>query len=144
MTQIEAEALMVAVVDGVASPSQREALMSYLKDHPGMARELEEHMSLKALTDGWVKRLEVDVIEDRHAAAPATRLAASLGAALVLAGLGVITGFGLAELLLDPSAPLWLRVGTGLGTAGGLILLIAVVSWKLKTWKRDPYTEVVR
>jgi len=143
MTDIELEALMVAVVDGVASPSQREALYRDLKDHPDLARELEEHMAIKALTDGWVRRLEVDLIEDAHREQPVTRTETAIGGALFLAGLAVLAGFGAAEVVAS-DAPIWLRTGYGLMAAGGLVAAVSVLRWKWKTWKRDPYSEVIR
>ena len=143
MTDIELEALMVAVVDGVASPSQRETLHTHLKDHPDLARELEEHMAIKALTDGWIRRLDVDLIEDAHREQPLTRAEGAVAGGLFLAGAAVLTGFGVVELFAS-DAPLWLRAGYGLMAAGGLVAAVGVVRWKWKTWKRDPYTEVVR
>ena len=83
LTEVEMEALMVAVVDGVASPTQRERLSTYLRDHPELARELEDHMALKALTDGWVSRLEVDLIETRHQEQPLTRREAGIAGVLL-------------------------------------------------------------
>ena len=143
MTDIELEALMVAVVDGVASPSQREALHNHLKDHPELARELEEHMAIKALTDGWVRRLDVDLIEDKHREQPLTQAEGAIAGTLFLAGLAVLTGFGVVELFAS-DAPLWLQVGYGLMAAGGLVAAVSVIRWKWKTWKSDPYNEVVR
>ena len=143
LTEVEMEALMVAVVDGVASPTQRERLSTYLRDHPELARELEDHMALKALTDGWVSRLEVDLIETRHQEQPLTRREAGIAGVLFVTGLSVLTGFGAAELLVS-EAPLWVRAGYGMMAAGGLVAALSVLRWKLKTWNRDPYTEVIR
>jgi len=143
MTEIEMEALMVAVVDGVASPSQKETLYRYLQSHPELARELEEHMALKALTDGWVSRLDVDLIEQTHQEQPLTHAESTLSGLLVVAGMAVLTGFAAAELLAS-DAPVWIRLGYGLMGAGGLVALFSVLRWKWKTWRRDPYTEVIR
>jgi len=144
MTEERLEALMVAVVDGVATPADREALMRHLADHPELMKEYESHMSIKALTDGWIARLEGDVARDAHAARPATRAEARIGGALVLTGLALLTGFGLMEVLLEPSAPLWLRAGVGLCGAGCLVLLVSAVRWRIATGKSDRYSEVIR
>jgi anti-sigma factor RsiW len=144
MSEERLEALMVAVVDGVATPAEREALMRYLKDRPELAKELEEHMSIKAITDGWVRRLEADLVEDAQRTAPGNRGLLAAGTLLVVAGMAVLTGFGLAEVMMDAEAPTWIKVGFSLGTGGTLLLLLSVLRWKLATMKSDPYQEVIR
>ena len=53
--------LLVKTTDGVASPAEREELMRHAVDHPEIQRELEAHLALKAVTDGWVARLAADL-----------------------------------------------------------------------------------
>ena len=65
MTEERLAELMVTVVDGVASPADREELMAFIADKPDLRRELDAHQALKAVTDGWVDRLELDLVEDR-------------------------------------------------------------------------------
>ena len=134
--------LMVSVVDGVATPQERDELMAHLKTRPELAVELEEHMALKSMTDDWVSRLDVDLVED--AQVKSTRLEQRIGVALVLAGMAILVGFGLSELLLDPEAPLWLKAGMGLLHGGGILLLVSVIRHRLNTRKKDRYTEVIR
>jgi len=138
------EELMVKVVDEVASPAEREELMAYLVDKPELMEELEAQRSLKAITDGWVRRLEHDLAQDRHERSPLLRLERALGWTLLLVGIAILSGWGLTEAMLDPEVPVWARVGLGAGIAGTLVLLFSVVRWRLSTWKSDPYNEVIR
>ena len=67
------EELMVRVVDGVATAAERDELMNHAVSQPELQKELEAHMALKAVTDGWVDRLEVDLVEDRQRVHPLSR-----------------------------------------------------------------------
>ncbi|MCB9677627.1 MAG: hypothetical protein H6737_21150 [Alphaproteobacteria bacterium] len=144
MTEETLEALMVKVVDGTATPAEREALMAHLADHPDLQKELEMHQSLKAITDGWVRRLELDLLEDEHRTRTLPRLWTRLGLTLLLVGTALLVGGGTVELFLDPEVPLWARLGTVGLEAGSLILLAAVGLRRFQTAKHDRYTEVIR
>lgn len=144
MTDERVEALMVRVVDEVATPAEREELMAHLASHPELAEELQMHTSLKAVTDGWVRRLELDLAEDRSQRDPVTHVWWTLGLALAGLGTAALVGGGLSELLLDPTVPLWARAGTALLVGGAAVLLAAAVRWRLQTRTHDAYTEVIR
>jgi ferric-dicitrate binding protein FerR (iron transport regulator) len=138
------EALMVKVTDDTATPAEREALMRWLVDQPELRIELEKHQALRAVTDGWVARLEADLFEDRFRAKASTRWIQALGVGLVLAGITIMLGFAVVQTLTDPTAPLAIRLGfTGM-MAGGLVLLVAAIRWRLQARKTDRYTEVIR
>jgi len=138
------EALMVKVTDATASPAEREELMTWLADKPELRLELEQHQALKAVTDGWVARLEADLFEDRHREASSTRWLNAVGVGLVLIGLALMMGFVLVEALTDPMAPMAIKLGLGGMAAGSTILLGAVVRWRLQARKKDRYSEVIR
>jgi len=144
MTPERIEELMVKVVDRVATPAEEEELMSALSGEPELQRELDAHRALKAVTDGWVDRLEADLAEDRHRRQPLTRIERRVGVSLAVVGTAVLGGGGLVTALLDESAPLWVRLGLGTLTAAVLVLLFAVVRWRLSVRESDPYTEVIR
>ena len=144
MTPDAFETLMVKAVDGLASPGERETLMSWLADHPELATEYETHLALKALTDGWVKRLEADLIEDRFEKNPLSRVEKGVGWTLFLIGYALLMGGGVGALWVDPEVPTWVKWGAGLVTSGTLVLLISAIRWKWNTMKSDPYKEVIR
>lgn len=144
MNEERLEALMVKVVDGVATPAEREELMAYLAHEPALRRELDAHLALKSVTDGWVKRLELDLAEDAHRKSLGFRLESAIGVSLFVVGLGLLTGWGFVELTLDETVPVAIRVGAGAMLAGSVVLLVAVIRWRLKMLPKDHYTEVIR
>ncbi|MBT3218895.1 MAG: hypothetical protein HN348_07365 [Proteobacteria bacterium] len=144
MNQERFEELMVRVVDGVATPSEREELMNHVVSHSELQQELEAHMALKAVTDGWVERLEVDLVEDRQRAHPLSILERGIGWSLFLVGLALLMGFGMTELLLDAEVPIWVKIGTGALAAGCGVLFASVLRWRWSTSKSDKYKEVIR
>lgn len=144
MTEERLEMLMVKATDNVATSTEREELMAYIADKPALQKELSMHEGLKAVTDGWVHRLEVDLANDRYHRESLTVWWTNLGLTLFLGGTAVLLGGGMAEVLAEPDVPMWLKVGySGMG-AGFLVLLAAVIRWRVTTAKHDKYTEVVR
>ncbi|MBX2802484.1 MAG: hypothetical protein KTR31_32690 [Myxococcales bacterium] len=137
------EELMVKVVDDVATPAERQALMTELASRPDLQVELDAHLALKATTDGWVERVSLDALEDRVATHPVARMERVVGWSLLGGGASVLGGFGLVELWLA-EAPLWVRGGSAAMLAGLAILLLSVIRWRRATWASDKYTEVIR
>lgn len=144
MTEERYEELMVKAVDGVASASERDELMRHLVAHPDRRRELDAQRALKALTDGWVARLEHDLAIDRHEASPGWRGGRLVGLTLLAAGGAALAGGVAWEIARDPEVPAWLLVGLGLGAAGLGTLLVSVIRWRWSTVSADPYTQVIR
>jgi anti-sigma factor RsiW len=144
MTEQHYEALMVRVVDDTATPAEREALMAYLAQHPDKRTELDAQKALRALTDGWVERLEHDLAHDAHQAGPLARAESWLGWALLLAATGIFLGGAGVEIWADPEAPLWVQLSLSLGAGGCLVLLMSAIRWRMATVNSDPYKEVIR
>ena len=142
MNESHYEALMVKVVDDVASPAEREELMQHLVAHPELRQELEAQQALKALTDGWVARLEHDLHLDQQQANPVWRAAVMVGWMLLLGSTAALTFGTLYELWLDPEAPMWLTGSLALGVGGTVVLLVAAIWTRMRT--HDPYSEVIR
>lgn len=138
------EALMVMATDGVISAAEREELMSYLADKPQERAELDQHLALKAVTDGWMARLEADLMADRAEASVPRRAVQGLGVLLLALGLAVLSFAGPILAIQDPEVPLSIKAGIGLSIGGAAVLLLALVAGRLRDRKHDPYTEVIR
>ncbi len=144
MNQERYEILMVKVVDDVATPAEREELMAWVVDKPELRRELESHQVVKAVTDGWVERLMVDIAEDRVRESGGTKLGVGLGLGVLLTSVLLLAGWGIGALFLDPEVPLAVQLGVAGCTIGVCVLLGVVVRWRLATHKTDKYKDVIR
>ena len=142
MREERMEELMVKVADGEATPAETRELDDLIEQRPELAGELEAHMNIQSITDGWSQRLELDLVED---AQKKQRSAENwIGVTLFLAGCSVLSAFGLVELVVDPEVPIWLKTGYGLMGAGTVLLLLSAIRHRLATSKKDKYTEVQR
>lgn len=144
MKQERYETLMVKVVDGVATPAEREELMAWVVDKPELRRELESHQVVKAVTDGWVERLMVDIAEDGVQRGVTNKLGAGIGLGVLLTGILLLTGWGVAQLFLDPEVPIVVQLGVAGSCFGFLVLLGVVIRGRLITAKSDKYKDVIR
>jgi hypothetical protein len=144
MKQERYEILMVKVVDGVATAAEREELMAWVVDKPELRKELESQQAIKAVTDGWVERLVLDLAEDRVPQQAGHRLGVGFGLGVLLASVSLLFGWGMVSLFLDPAVPLPVLLGVSGGAIGFLVLLGVVIRWRLLTHKHDRYKDVIR
>jgi len=142
MKQERYEQLMVAVADGHATEAEKELLMSYVQDKPELAKELDAHIQLKSITDGWMERIKLDLVEDRENQEKDRER--SIGITLVLIGIAILCGFGCVEMLLDSQVPLYVRIGIGAVSSGILLLFLSLIRQRIQTSKSDKYTEIIR
>jgi len=144
MTEERLAELMVKVTDDVATAAEREELMSHIAGQEDLRKELEAHMAMKAVTDGWVERLHYDLALDDFEASPDSGLERNIGATLLVVGTSVLVAGGSVELFVDPGVPIWVKAGTGMLIAGTLILMAGAIRWRMATAKDDKYTDVIR
>ncbi|MDP6934114.1 MAG: hypothetical protein QGG40_14410 [Myxococcota bacterium] len=138
------EILMVKVTDETCTPPEREELMTHLSQHPELRLELERHQALRAVTEGWVARLELDLVEDRRRASSGVLSWANTGVGLFVTGIVLIEGWGLYKVIVDDTESAAVRAGIGVLAVGMTILLGWVILWRLRTVKKDRYEEVIR
>ena len=144
MTDRRIEALMVRVADGLATAEEEEELMARIGDDDALQRELAAHRALKATTDAWIERIALDGAEDRHNARALVRVERTLGLALITAGVGTLGGYGVVMLALDAAVSAWVKLGVGALIAGGIVIAVATIRWRLAVRGSDRYEEVVR
>lgn len=137
MTHEELETLMVREVDGLLSAVERERLMRHAVDHPEVLVELERHRALRALTDGWVDRLVLDLEP------PRTPRLVVAGVAALLAGALCTGGTLLWAVWSDPEVPRTLALGLSLLLVGLGLVLAGLAVQRLRR-PADPYREVTR
>ena len=133
MNQERYEMLMVKVVDGVATAAEREELMAWVVDKPDLRSELESHQAVKAVTDGWVDRLMVDIAEDRVREGAGHRMGVGVGLGVLLTSVLVLLGWGVGQMFLQPEVPLVVQLGVAGSVLGFLVLLGVVIRQRLLT-----------
>jgi ferric-dicitrate binding protein FerR (iron transport regulator) len=142
MTEERLHELMVTVVDGVASPAEREELMSYLVRRPDLRVEFEAQQALKASTDGWMRRLEADLAAAAERGA-GRRHWRGLGLGLLILGVAVLSVGAGMELAADADVPLSIKVGLALLAIGFAALLLPLVRARFLSGRRDPYDDII-
>ncbi len=143
MNESRLEELMVKVVDGVATPAEREELMAHVAQHPELRRELEEQQALQGATEGWMKRLEADLLADSHTSS-ASGFEVILGTLLLLVPAVLLSGWAVFELFRDPEVPGGIALLVAAMAAGCLVLGWHVVRTRFLGGHKDPYDEVIR
>ena len=138
------ETLMVKVVDDAATPAEREELMAWVADKPELRRELEAQQVVKAVTDGWMERLMLDLAEDRVRQSAGQKLWVGVGLGALLVSVLMLAGWGLGAILVDPEVPLLVQLGVAGSVLGFLVLLGVVIRGRLHTTKSDKYKDVIR
>ncbi len=136
------EELMVLAADGNASDEELQELEGHLKQNPELSKELSAHKEIKTITDNWMERVKVDLVEDTQR--ESRNLEQNFGAFIFVLGVAILMGFGLVEGLLDSEAPVWVRGGLGLVLTGSVVLLYSVFRQRQQTSKNDKYTEIIR
>ena len=138
--------LLAGYVDGELTPQERAEVEQALAEHPELRQELEEFRRLKEVT-GMMRYADLpDEVWERYWESLYRKLERGLGWILFSVGAIVLLLFGgflaLKELLTDPMAPLWVKVGVSALTAGGIILLVSYGRERLFAYRRERYREV--
>ncbi len=140
----DAHVLVMKKVDGVLDEEEARTLEAHLEGCSSCQSEAADFLEHKDVTDLIRDRLQYDKALDRYWGGVYNRLEQRVGWSLVLIGISILVGFGMVHLCIDPQVPLWVRIGVGTGSAGGLLLLASVIRWRIVTGRKDKYTEVVR
>lgn len=144
-----AHLLMMAALDGEATPSERQELDALLAGSPELAAEWQRFGRLKEVTSGMRLQNPPEEVWDRYWTTAYRRAERGLGWLLLVAGALVLAGYwiwhAVGAFLDDTDTPLFLRMAIAGVAIGGLILVVSVVREKIFTARRDPYQkEVIR
>jgi ferric-dicitrate binding protein FerR (iron transport regulator) len=144
-----AHALMMAALDGEASPADRQELSGMLARSPELAAEWGRFERLKEVTTGMRLQNPPEEVWDRYWTTTYRRAERGIAWLLVVAGGLVLAGYwiwhAVEAFLADTGTPLFLRAAIAAVAIGALILVASVVREKVFTARRDPYQkEVIR
>lgn len=134
------EALLMKVVDGVATAAEQAELDAYAATDVQMQAELTDFSRIKETTDAMTQR----ILATRRIEAPRPAPRRTIGAAfgLVFAGLALLLGYAAYALAVDPSAPLVVKLGAGALGLGVSVLFFYLLWIRLRGAGRDPYEEI--
>jgi hypothetical protein len=140
--------LMMASLDGEASPEQELQLQTLLQADPALRQEFEELRSLKELTMSNKPEEPLPSVWESYWTGVYARVERGLGWVLFSLGAIVLTLFGAWEFakewISDSSIPLWVRLAGVSLAAGTIILLISVIREKLFLHKHERYKDIQR
>jgi hypothetical protein len=148
MTEARWQELLMKVVDGVASESERQEFDQLLEADAALRDEYTAMLRIKETTDQMQYVEMPDSFWDDYWHGIHNRLERGLGWTLLIVGAALIVGFVIFEFFrsffLDGSVSIILRLGVLIAILGTLVLLISVLREKLFARKRERYKEIVR
>ena len=142
MKQDRYEELVVIVADGTATKEEEAELKSYIESRPELAGELDAHIQIKSITDNWMERVKLDLIEDEQN--QARKPERNIGLILLGIGISLLYGFAIYQMLSDPETPLVVQIGIATAGTGLAILLFSLIRQRIITSKKDKYSEIIR
>ena len=144
----EARVMLMGFLDGELSPQEVRGIEDHLAVCVDCRSEERAYRRLGKVTEEMIEAGRPEASADVAWVGIYSRIERRIGWFLAWAGLTVLTLFGLWQMingfLLDASAPLALRVGTGGLLVGGVILLISFVRERLFHRRTERYREVQR
>jgi len=133
-------------LDGELDPEQVRRVEDHLAVCVACRQEEETYREIGTMTESALRRPDAD---------PAPpwmqiydRLESGLSQVLLWLGITLLSGWWLWHLISDflfsDKAPLVLRAGVGLLTAGMLLMLVSFIRHRVRSWRSDRYREVIR
>ena len=147
MQNEEIQALMMKVVDGVASPKEEETLARAIRGDERWESELRafrkikevtENMQFKELPDSYWSGYWKDVYRRTERASAWILL--SIGLMIVI---GFSAYMGLSRFYADPDVGVTLKIGVSLAALGGIIMIVSIVREKLFARNHERYEKEV-
>ena len=140
--------LMMAVLDGEATPEREQELRSHLDADADLRREFEELKTLKYATMKTQLTEPDGTLWTSYWMNTYARIERGLGWILFSAGAILLLLFGAWEItrewLADPDLPFWVKTAGILLGAGSIILLVSVIREKLFLHKNERYKDIQR
>ena len=138
--------LMMAVLDGEATPEREQELRRLLDTDTELRREFDEMKTLKHTTMKTQLTEPDGTLWTSYWMNTYARIERGLGWILFSAGATLLLLFGAWEItkewLADPDLPVWVKTAGILLGAGSIILLVSVIREKLFLHKNERYKDI--
>ncbi len=147
MKDDELHAIMMRIVDGVASTEDKQAFAAASSQNPAWETELRAYKSIKEVTDQMQYKEMPDSYWEGYWENLYRKLERGIGWILMSIGAVILIAFaftvGFWEFFTDPQVPSILKVGIGVGGLGLIIMLVSVLRERLFARNRDRYEREV-
>jgi len=148
MTHERFKHLLLRVVDGVASDTEREEFTNHIRSCEECRREYGEFKNLEEFMSAVKLK---DLSEDARSAywhSLYNRLERGIGWILLSLGAILLLGFGgfmlIREFITDSTVSVVLKIGVCVLLAGFIVLLVSVLKERLFVRKYDKYSKEVK
>ena len=140
--------LLAGYIDGELTAEERSAVEKALAEDPELRAELEEFRNLREVT-GMAQYADLpEGVWERYWESLYRKLERGIGWILISIGAIILAGFGLyhffERMYLDPTVPLWVKIGVSAVGAGGAVLLVSYGRERLFAYRRDRYRRILR
>lgn len=138
------EILICKVADGCATADEERELKDMTSRDPEIARELAaQQAAVSAVRSLGLRELQ-DTLNEEYWGGVYNRLERRSGWALVCAGLVLVLGYGIYELLTDPGIATLYRLGIAALIVGFGLLFSGILRQHARLRRHDRYKEVIR
>lgn len=140
-------AIMMKIVDGVASTDDKLAFDKAASENPAWETELRAYSSIKEVTDQMQYKEMPDGYWEGYWENLYRKLERGLGWILMSIGAIILIAFaftfGFWEFFTDPNVPIILKGGIFIGGLGVIIMLVSVLRERLFARNHDRYEKEV-
>lgn len=136
--------LMCRIADGIASQAEQEEMQMIADHNPEVAERLEEQESAAEAVGSVGLPEPGDEIREKYWGQVYNRIESRAGWMLVCAGLVLVIGVGVYEILTDPSIGAVYRIGFAALLVGTVLIFSGFLRVRMRQKRTDKYTEVKR
>jgi hypothetical protein len=147
MENEEIQQLMMKVVDGLASPKEKESLAEAIRGNERWESELRAFKKIKEVTENMQFKELPDSYWSGYWRDVYRRTERALAWILLSIGLMILIGFsaymGLSRFYADPDESVAMKIGVSLALMGGIIMIVSIVRERLFARKQERYEKEV-
>ncbi len=147
MNDDELHAIMMRIVDGIATPEDEQAFAGAVRENPALETELRAFRSIKEVTDQMQYKEMPDSYWESYWENLYRKCERGIGWIFMSIGAVILIAFtftvGFWEFFTDPQVPIILKVGVFIGGLGVIIMLVSVLRERLFARNHDRYEKEI-
>ena len=136
--------LLVGLLDGELKPDEARQINEHLTRCAACRKEYEELRETSGKLAAISFQEPDDIILAQVWKSPFSRLSRNTALVMIIGGYAVLIGYALFEFLTSGKEDLLVKTGLATIVMGFLILLVQLIRERVKTYKTDPYKEIIR